>query len=109
MRLVVDASVIIQAALSRHGAQRLTIHELLAPPLLASDLTSTLSEMAYRRELPVDAAREAMVVALRLPIGTEAPVSLHEAAWDLARSLGWAKTYDAEYVALARNSSRCRS
>jgi predicted nucleic acid-binding protein len=27
---------------------------------------------------------------------------LGAAAWDLADRLGWAKTYDAEYVALAR-------
>ncbi len=26
---------------------------------------------------------------------------LHERAWTLADELGWAKTYDAEYVALA--------
>lgn len=27
---------------------------------------------------------------------------LHERAWTLADELGWAKTYDAEYVALAQ-------
>jgi predicted nucleic acid-binding protein len=28
--------------------------------------------------------------------------SLHERAWTIADELGWAKTYDAEYVALAQ-------
>jgi predicted nucleic acid-binding protein len=36
-----------------------------------------------------------------LPIRFEGPDGLAERAFDLARSLGWAKSYDAEYLALA--------
>lgn len=102
MRLVVDASVVIQVALTARGAARLASHDLFAPPLLASEITSTLSEMAHRRELPADVARQAMVAAHALPVAFRRPSALHERAWDLARTLGWAKTYDAEYVALAQ-------
>lgn len=101
MVLVVDASVAIEVCLSNelgplHG------HELVAPPLLASEVTSTLSEMAYRSELPAGEARGALAVLATLKIRYERPLDLSERAWDLARSLGWAKTYDAEYVVLAQ-------
>ena len=36
-----------------------------------------------------------------LPIRVERPAGLFAQAWTLARRLGWAKSYDAEYVALA--------
>lgn len=36
-----------------------------------------------------------------LPIERRMPEDLHERAWSVAARLGWAKTYDAEYVALA--------
>lgn len=32
------------------------------------------------------------------------PAGLQERAWQIADDLGWAKTYDAEYVALAQLS-----
>jgi predicted nucleic acid-binding protein len=102
VRLVVDASVVIQVALAGSKLGLLARHELVAPALLASEITSTLSEMAYRGELPVDEARTAVAAAHKLPITLENPLGHHERAWALARSLGWAKTYDAEYVALAQ-------
>ena len=39
---------------------------------------------------------------IHAPIQVRQPARLHNAAWDVADRLGWAKTYDAEYVALAR-------
>ena len=102
MRLVVDASVVIQVSLARSELGPLRAHQLVAPPLLTSEVTSTLSELAYRSEIPVDAALEAVVAALRLPIQLDRPAGHHERAWRLAQGLGWAKTYDAEYVALAQ-------
>lgn len=35
------------------------------------------------------------------PVKRRAPARLGEVAWRIADELGWAKTYDAEYVALA--------
>ncbi len=101
MLLVVDASVIVQVSLAGGALGPLEGHELIAPPLLASEVTSILCEMAYRDEVPPDHARTAVVSLMGLPIRYERPDGLPERAWDLARSLGWAKTYDAEYLALA--------
>ena len=35
------------------------------------------------------------------PIGARRPRELRERAWQIADRMGWAKTYDAEYCALA--------
>jgi predicted nucleic acid-binding protein len=102
VRLVVDASVVVQIGVAGADLGPLLRHGLIAPPVLASEVTSALSEMAYRKEVPPEHARAALLHAHGLPIHIERPPKLYEAAWDLARSLGWAKTYDAEYVALAR-------
>ncbi len=103
MRLVVDASVVVQISLAGGVLGPLEDHELLAPPLLTSEVTSVLSELAFRGEIPADEARIAVERLAELPVTIDRPPSLGLAAWDIARSLGWAKTYDAEYVALARH------
>ncbi|CAN5570149.1 hypothetical protein BH20CHL7_BH20CHL7_00030 [soil metagenome] len=105
MLLVVDASVIVQVSLAGGALGPLAGHDLIAPPLLASEVTSVLSEMAYCGEVPPDRARMAVEILASMPIRYERPDGLATRAWDLARSLGWAKTNDAEYVALAIASS----
>lgn len=47
-------------------------------------------------------ASEALTRFLDAPIERRAPARLYPEAWSIATELGWAKTYDAEYVALAR-------
>ncbi|HVD86055.1 MAG TPA: type II toxin-antitoxin system VapC family toxin, partial [Solirubrobacterales bacterium] len=42
-----------------------------------------------------------------MPVQIIEPDALHEEAWNIADDLGWAKTYDAGYVALAKLSG-CR-
>lgn len=101
MLLVVDASVIVQVSLAGGLLGPLEDHDLIAPTLLASEVTSILCEMTHRGEVPHDHARVAVGRLGSLPIRYERPDGLAERAWDLARSLGWAKTYDAEYLALA--------
>ena len=101
MLLVVDASVIVQVSLAGGSLGPLEGHHLIAPTLLASEVTSTLCEMTHRGEVPPDHARVAVGRLGSLPIRYERPEGLAERAWDLARSLGWAKTYDAEYLARA--------
>jgi len=39
---------------------------------------------------------------LTAPVVSRSPKRLHREAWRVADELGWAKTYDAEHVALAR-------
>lgn len=100
--LVVDASVAVRAASSAEGFGDLPKVELFAPPLLWSEGRSVLHERAWRGEI---APEEALRSRERLedgPIEPAAPLALGPEAWRIADALGWAKTYDAEYVALAR-------
>lgn len=88
--------------MSAVAAQELARHELLGPPLLWSEVHSAVHEAVWRREL--DDARAADVLASfgRLGIRRRAPRGLYAEAYRVATELGWAKTYDAEFVALAR-------
>lgn len=101
MLVVVDASVITHVALSGGILGPLAGHELAAPPLLASEVTSAIREMAWRGEIPRDRGKAALRYLESLPIRVDRPDDLAERAWDVAEALGWAKTYHAEYVALA--------
>lgn len=101
MRLVVDASAIVPVILAGGVLGPLEPHELTAPPLLISEVTSAVSEMAWRGVIPREHGRAALSLLISLSIRIERPEDLPERAWDVAEALGWAKTYDAEYVALA--------
>ena len=74
----------------------------VAPALLWSEATSTLRELVWREHLTADDAHLAFNRLLDAKIERRASRRLYEDASALARELGWAKTYDAEYVALAR-------
>jgi predicted nucleic acid-binding protein len=102
MRVVVDASVLIEVALAGGQLGPLTGHDLVAPPLALSEVTSTISEMAWRGELPRDRVPAALAYLRATPLTITRPDDLSERAWNVASSLGWPKTYDAEYVALAQ-------
>ncbi len=75
--------------------------ELLAPPLLLAECTSVLSEYVYRRELPADEGRRLIAILVRLNVRLTSTPDCYERAFDIARSLGWAKAYDALYLAVA--------
>jgi predicted nucleic acid-binding protein len=105
--LVVDASVALPAALVEDGFARLGDDDLRAPQLMWSEAEAALHEAAWRGELASDAARAALDRLLASPIAPERPAGLAERAWAVADDFGWAKTYDAEYVALA-DLLRCR-
>ena len=100
--LVIDASVALSAALTRDGFSRIVGFDLVAPPLLWSEVLSTLREHAWRREISAEQATASRRSLLDAPIRRRAPRRLYDEAWSVAEELGWAKTYDAEYVALAR-------
>jgi len=102
-RLVVDATAAIYLA-SMADVTVLDRHECLAPPLMWSESVSALSEAAYRGQLPPVELVPAIERLEQLPITSAGgrPED-RRAALEIAQSLGWAKTYDAEYVALARS------
>jgi predicted nucleic acid-binding protein len=99
--LVVDASVVVPACRVEDGLTVLGDDELVAPHRMWSEARSALHEAAWRADIRREAALEAHGRLEVAPIRPEAPDGLGAVAWRLADELGWAKTYDAEYVALA--------
>jgi predicted nucleic acid-binding protein len=99
-RFVVDASAVLQLASTE--AEVSAKHELLAPTLLRSQTLSALHEAVHRGEIPADVARERLKRIRQMPIRLLGDAVLRRRAWDIAEQLGWASTYDAEYVALTQ-------
>jgi predicted nucleic acid-binding protein len=100
--LVVDASAALYAATSEDGLAALAPFDPVAPPLMWSEAISVLHETLWRgaasRELAVQ-TRDRLLAA---PIGRRTAQGLHGEAWWVADQLGWPRTYDAEYIGLAR-------
>ncbi len=100
--LVVNASVAVAACHSPVGFARLRGNELVAPQLMLVEASSVLHEMAWRKEISAERSRMMLDRLLEAPVEVRTPGGLIEAAWYVADELGWAKTYDAQYVALAQ-------
>jgi predicted nucleic acid-binding protein len=100
--LVVDASVAVAACHTPVGFARLRGHKLLAPQLMVTEASSALHEMAWRGEITNPRAKTMLERLLKAPVEIRTPDGLIQAAWKVADELGWAKTYDAHYVALAQ-------
>jgi predicted nucleic acid-binding protein len=99
-RFVVDTSTVIY--LATEGRDVAPEHELLAPTLLRSQTLSTLHEAVHRGELPPDVARDRLAYIGRMKIRLLGDAVLRKVAWEVADTLGWASTYDAEYIALTK-------
>jgi predicted nucleic acid-binding protein len=98
--IVVDASAIIHLAL-RDALGRLEPHEPTAPALAWSEVTAALRQLAWREDITDQDAEDALARVAAAPIRIESAASVAPRAYRLAARLGWAKTYDAEYLALA--------
>ncbi len=66
-----------------------------------SETTSVLHEAVWRGDLERGAADQLRGRVRDLNVSIYPSHELVDAAWSAAERLGWAKTYDAEYVALA--------
>jgi predicted nucleic acid-binding protein len=99
--MVIDASVAVRACLSESGFAPLGRHELVAPPLLWIEAASSLHELRWRKEITEKLTDLALTRLLDAPVKERRPRRLVERAWAVADELGWAKLYDAHYVALA--------
>jgi predicted nucleic acid-binding protein len=99
-KFVVDASAVLHLA-SKDAAPP-GAHTLLAPTLLRSQTLSLLHEAVQRGELTADLARERLRYIGGMKIRLLGDAVLRRRAWDIAEQLGWASTYDAEYVALTQ-------
>ena len=99
-RFVVDSSAVLH--LVRKGIDVPDEHELLAPTLLRSQVLSTLHEAVHRDDVAAEVARDHLARINRMSIRLLGDAVLRRRAWDLADRLGWASTYDAEYLALTQ-------
>jgi predicted nucleic acid-binding protein len=99
-RFVVDCDAVLH--LASEGVEVPAEHELLAPTLLRSQTLSALHEAVHRGEIAPDVALDLLnrIWAMRIRLLGDAV--LRRRAWQVADQLGWAETYDAEYVALTQ-------
>jgi predicted nucleic acid-binding protein len=99
--LVLDANVVIPACTVDGGFGLFGRQRLVAPPLMFSEARSSLHEAVWRGELDPEQG----ILALRRlegsPVKAEDHPELGTEAWRIADEFGFAKTYDAEYLALA--------
>ena len=103
MSLVIDASATTAVCLTTAGFE-LVGDDLQAPILLRSEVLAALQGLQWREEISSELAEIAVARLLGAPIRLVRRSNVLREARRLALSLGWAKTYDAEYVALARLS-----
>jgi predicted nucleic acid-binding protein len=102
VKLVIDAGVTIAAAATPLGFEQFRRYDLVAPPLMWIEAVSVLHAMLWRRELHRDQIEPMRDRVLSAPVRRVEPDELPYETWRVADQLGWAKTYDANYVALAR-------
>lgn len=98
---MVDASLVVEWSLAAGELDRLLGDELRAPPLMWSEARSALHELAWRGDIASEAAVQARSRVETVAVARRTHPRLPAEAWRIADELGWAKTYDAEYVALA--------
>lgn len=98
--LVLDASAAVEAALLDDGFALYADHTLHAPDFLWWEANSALHEQSYRGRISSALASAAMIRLSQQSIERIAPTrSFLQAAREVARRLGWAKVYDANYIA----------
>jgi predicted nucleic acid-binding protein len=105
--LVLDANVVIPACTVDRGFRHFGRERLVAPSLMWSEARSSLHEAVWRGELDPAEGERSVGRLDRCPVRAESHPELGHEAWRLADELGFAKTYDAEYLALA-NLLGCR-
>jgi len=99
--LVVDASLVVAWSTGTRDLDELAPGARCAPALMWSEARSALHERIWRKELALDHALRARARLEHVDVELKSDARLAEEAWRIADELGWAKTYDAEYVALA--------
>jgi predicted nucleic acid-binding protein len=99
--LVIDANIALEACGEEDGFRALG-DDLAAPPLMWSEARANLHLALIKGEIT---AEEAATMHGRLedcPVARRDPPELGRQTWEIAEKLGWGRTYDAEYVALAK-------
>lgn len=98
--MVIDASATTALCMAADGFD-LVSDTMIAPVLVRSETLSALQGLRWRGEISEELASVGLERLLAAPIRLARRAEVLQNAWTLAASLGWAQTYDAEYVALA--------
>ena len=99
-RFVVDPGVAVR--LATDGASIPAGHALVAPTLLRSQALALVYASVRAGTTDERAARRTLDGIRGLRIRLLGDRVLQAAAWDVARTLDWPDTYQAEYIALTR-------
>jgi predicted nucleic acid-binding protein len=99
--LVLDANVALAAAARDGDFGRLGEQELGAPPLLWPEARSALHVARVRGIVSEELAQRSLAALESGQVRERRHRRLGRETWRIADELGWSKTYDAEYLALA--------
>lgn len=99
--LVVDANVVFELVSAPEAVTRLSGDDPIAPPLLWPEVRSALHVARWRGLLTEEDASVARGLLESNSFSERRHRRLGVEAWTIADTLGWSKTYDAEYLALA--------
>lgn len=97
-RFVVDCETLLRIAAGEVGVA--TQHQLVAPTLVRSQALAALYEAARRGEISAAEGIKRVTRINSLKVRFLGDKVLQRQAWKVADDLGWATTYDAEFVAL---------
>ena len=105
--LVVDANVAVYSCNAGRDLGWLSNDELCAPALLWPEFRSAVRGAAWRGEISIERSHQLVAALGRLPVAPRSNRRLGAEALRIAELLGWARSYDAEYCALA-SLLKCR-
>jgi predicted nucleic acid-binding protein len=99
-RFVVDCDTLLRMAADE--IEVAAEHKLVAPTLVRSQALAALYEAARRGEISAAQGIERVTRINSLKVRFLGDKVLQRKAWKVADMLGWATTYDAEFVALTQ-------
>jgi predicted nucleic acid-binding protein len=97
-RFVVDCETLLRIAAGE--IEVAAGHKLVAPTLVRSQALAALYQAARRGEISAAEGIERVTRINSLKVRFLGDKVLQRKAWEVADQLGWATTYDAEFVAL---------
>lgn len=102
MTLVLDATVVVGSIVRAEDFAALGDEDLVAPALMWSEARSTLHLGLLNGKVSAEHAAAQHDRLEACPVRKAEEPGLGRVAWDIAEQFGWGRTYDAEYVALAK-------
>lgn len=99
-RFVIDAPTLLHIV--AESVQIKPTHQIVAPNLIRSQALNLLLEAVHSGELTEKVAMQHHERLTELKMRLLGDRVSRRTAWKLAREQGWATTYEAEYIAVAR-------